>query len=149
MDSRTPTKIRKEIDPKELRKLLQENETFLLNLTSNFDQPTWFQPLSKIEARKKWLGADPFEIWLENINMDYYEMPMSQAVEFMLEFGYTTEWIIDTGPVGETSISIFRNAMLIIDKGKVFYNSTSDCYCSESVLENIIRLNPDFVSIPD
>lgn len=148
MVSRTTSKIRKVINPSEFRKITQEYKTFLLHLISNFNQPTWLQPLSSIEARKKWMGVDPMEIWLESIDLDLFEMPMSDAVEIMLEFGYSTEYIIQTESYEGQNVSIYRNAMLIIHEGKVFYNTTYDCYCPEGIVENIMKLDPKLILDP-
>ena len=88
------------------------------------------------------------EIWLESIDLDLFEMPMSDAVEIMLEFGYPTEYIIQTESHEGQNVSIYRNAMLIIHEGKVFYNTTNDCYCPESIVENIMKLDPELILDP-
>lgn len=149
MDSRTPSKIRKVIRPQEYRKILKEKDSFLLHLTSDVISPTFFQRLSLMEDVKKDMGVHPFDIWLESINLDLYEMKMSDAVEIMIEFGYTTEWIIYHHVDDRKNVMIFREAMMIINKGELFYNSQHDCYCPDVVLENIIRLDPNLVTIPD
>lgn len=149
MDSRTTSKIRKVIEPQEFKKILRENETFLLHLVSDIPSPTFFQRLSLLEELKEINGVHPFDIWLNSINLDLYEMKMSDAVDIMLEFGYTTEWIVYHHVDDQKNVIIFREAMMIINKGQLFYNSQHDCYCPNVVLENIIRLDPNLVTIPD
>lgn len=149
MVSGTPTKIRKVIEPQEFKRILREKESFLLHLTSNVGSPTFFQSLSKLKKLIKIHGAHPFDVWLQSIDLDFYEMKMSDAVDIMIEFGYTTEWIIHNHVDNGKNVTIFREAVLIINKGQLFYNSQHDCYCPDVVLENVLRLNPDLVIIPD
>ncbi len=152
MDSRTTTKIRKVIEPKEFKKILLENETFILHLTAHVEKnPSYIVPLSFIPKRKKLLkaGVDPFELWLGYVDINYFEMEMKDAVDIMLEFGYGTNYIITTIIQGGEQVTYFYPAMLLIHKGRVFYNTQSDCYCIESMTENILKLDRNLIILPD
>jgi len=48
-----------------------------------------------MEKRKKeWdIDIDPMETFLSSIEAPYFEIPMSSAVELMLEFGYSNNRI--------------------------------------------------------
>jgi hypothetical protein len=152
MDSGTSTKVRKVISNKEFKKILRENETFLLHLTAHIENlPRQLIPINLIENRKELAGidVDPFEIWLTYVDLNYFEIEMKNAVDIMLDFGYDTNYIIKTDYVDEIPITHFHPAMLIVHQGKVFYNSQSDCYCIESITEGLLRLNPNLVIITD
>lgn len=153
MGSRTTTKIRKVITASEFKKVLCEHETFLFHLVqenqiSEGYGPSFFISIDQIEDRKRLSGRtiDEFEIWLKYINVPYFEMHMKDAVEIMLDFGYPTSYIYNyQHPVKPE----FERAMLIIHQGKVFYNTQTECYCTEKIQENLFKINSDFLIMPD
>lgn len=152
MGSRTSTKIRKVITPSEFKKVLCEHETFLFHLLqenqiSEGYGPSFFISIDQIEERKRLSGRtiDEFEIWLQYIDVPYFEMHMKDAVEIMLDFGYPTSYIYNY----QHPFPNFERAMLIVHKGKVHYNTQYDCYCTEKVNEKLFELNQDFLIMPD
>lgn len=153
MDSRTSSKIRKVITPIEFKKVLCENETFLLHLVqenqiSEGYGPSFFISIDQIEDRKRLSDRtiDEFEVWLKYIDVPYFEMHMKDAVEIMLDFGYPTSYIYNyMHPIKPN----FERAMLIIHKGKVHYNTQTECYCPETVNEQLFNINQDFLIMPD
>lgn len=153
MDSRTTSKIRKIITPNEFRKVLSENETFLFHLVqenqiSEGYGPSFFISIDQIEEKKREFDRDfdEFEIWLQYIDVPYFEMHMKDAVEIMLDFGYPTSYIYN---YAHPTTPMFERAMLIIHKGKVFYNTQTLCYCPDTIQENLVKINPDFLIMPD
>lgn len=153
MDSRTTTKIRKLITPKELKKIIVENETFILHLTSfNKSLPHFFLPLNLIEERKKHRGVDldGYETWLQHINVDLYEMEMKDAVDVMLDFGYPDNYVFTNVLRSDGLLTThYQHAMIIIHKGQIFHNTQDSCYCPEKVVEKLLEISENFVILPD
>ncbi len=152
MGSGTSTKIRKVITPSEFKKVLSEHETFLFHLVqenqiSEGYGPSFFISIDQIEDRKRLSERtiDEFEIWLQYIDVPYFEMHMKDAVEIMLDFGYPTNYIYNY----QHPTPNFERAMLIIHQGKVHYNTQYDCYCTDTVNEQLFKLNQDFLIMPD
>lgn len=152
MDSRTTTKIRQVISSKDLKKIIRENETFLLHLIDDIENlQTTFISINSIKKRKESTGidADPFEIWLKFVNLNYYEIEMKDAVDIMLDFGYDNRNIFRTDFVRGIPRISFIPTMMIIHRGEIFHNTQNNCYCIESIIEGLLKLNPDLVLVPD
>lgn len=152
MDSRTTTKIRKVITPNEFKKVLYGYETFLFHLVqenqiSEGYGPSFFISIDQIEDRKILTerSVDEFEVWLKYINVPYFEMHMKDAVNIMIDFGYPTNYIYNY----QHPTPNFERAMLIIHNGKVHYNTQYNCYCPETINEELFKLNQDFLIMPD
>lgn len=147
MVSGTTTPIRAKLDPKDFHKKCVEHETFLLHLLDENQIEkglTVFQSIFVTE--EDWdhyaRGAPhQLKIWLDYVDLPYYEMQMKEAVEIMLEFGYTTEWIYFKKK------SEYWRAILIIHKGKVNFNTQNSCYCFDTLNEAVIKLDPNFFKI--
>jgi hypothetical protein len=161
MGSGTNTQIRRKIHQSEFNKLIVEHETFLLHFLVE-DQvdhiPTTFISFFDIQKRKEMNDAesDSFEVLMGYLNLPYFELLTKDAVDLMVDLGYSTNWIITENPGGvvientEGKPNIgYRPLMMIIHKGKVFYNTLFDCYCHETILENLVKLNPNLVFNPD
>lgn len=153
MGSGTNTQIRRKIHQSEFNKLIVEHETFLLHfLTENQvdEKISTFISFFDIEKRKKTRGwdTDHFEVLMDHIEVPYFELLTKDAVDLMVNLGYPTNWIIKNNSEDKSKVEYWA-LMMIIHKGKVFYNTQFDCYCHDTILENLVKLNPDLVINPD
>ena len=151
MGSGTNTQIRRKIHQSEFNKLIVEHETFLLHfLTENQwnREIATFISFFDIEKRKESRGwdVDHFEVLMDHLDVPYFELLTKDAVDLMVNLGYPTNWIINDAD--KTKVRYHR-LMMIIHQGKVFYNTQFDCYCQDTLLENLVKLNPDLVINPD
>lgn len=143
MVSGTTTQIREILSPKDFRKKCVEHETFILHLLveDQFNKkPTELQSyfLDPKEYEDVFHAPFKMKIWLDMIQLPYYELFMKNAVDIMVDLGYNTQWIFNQKE------NDFWMAFLIIHQGKVYFNSQNICYCIEAATESIIKLNPDF-----
>ena len=130
-----------------------EHETFLLHfLTENQwkREIATFISFFDIEKRKEsrdW-DVDHFEVLMDHLDVPYFELLTKDAVDLMVNLGYPTNWIINDTYGDKTKVE-YHHLMMIIHKGNVFYNTQFDCYCHDTILENLVKLNPDLVIDPD
>ena len=153
MGSGTNTQIRRKIHQSEFNKLIVEHETFLLHfLTENQwnREIATFISFFDIEKRKESRGwdVDHFEVLMDHLDVPYFELLTKDAVDLMVNLGYPTNWIINESYGDKTKVE-YHHLMMIIHQGKVFYNTQFDCYCHDTILENLVKLNPDLVIDPD
>jgi len=156
MASRTHTQIRKKIHQSDFNKLIVEHETFLLHfLTENQYNQEIAHLISffDIEKRKEDRGWDPedvdhFEVLMNHLDLPYFELLTKDAVDLLVNLGYPTNWIINDQYPDKTKVQYHR-MMMIIHQGKVVYNTQFDCYCMDTLVEAIYKLNPNFVIEPD
>jgi hypothetical protein len=146
MVSGSTTQIREVLNPKDFQKKCLEHETFLLHLLVEdslkkfpVELHSYFTDLEEYD--KVYRAVFTMPIWLNHINLPYYELLMKDAADIMIDLGYTTEWIY------HHEKQDFWRAMLIIHKGKVYFNTQYNCYCSESVNDAIAQLNPNFFKL--
>lgn len=146
MVSGSTTQIREILDPKDFRKKCLEHETFLLHLlvedsVKKFpaELHSYFTDLEEYDKMNHAIFIMP--IWLDYIDLPYYELLMKDAVDIMIDLGYTTEWIY------HHEKNDFWKAMLIIHQGKVYFNTQNSCYCIESLNEAITQLNPNLFKL--
>jgi hypothetical protein len=149
MASGTNTQIRRKIHQSEFNELIVEHETFLLHfLTENQwnREIATFISFFDIEKRKESRGwdVDHFEVLMDHLDVPYFELLTKDAVDLMVNLGYPTNWIINDTYGDKTKVE-YHHLMMIIHKGKVFYNTQFDCYCQDTILENLVKLNPDLV----
>jgi hypothetical protein len=146
MVSGSTTQIRAVLNPKDFGKKCIEHETFILHLLLEdslkkgpAELHSYFTDLDEFD---KWYRAIfTMPIWLDHIDLPYYELLMKDAVDIMVDFGYPTNWIYNQEK------NDFHRAMLIIHQGKVYFNTQFNCYCSESVNEAIAQLNPNLFKL--
>lgn len=142
MDIRTPLQIRKRIKSSDFSKLIIEHPTFLLHFYAEPEEgkmDTLFMSIERVQYMVKTYGyaSHPMLEFLKTVNLPYFELPMKDASELMLDFGYTSEHIYDSEKLE------FRRAMLVIHNGKVIHTTQENCYCIESVTEGILKVGPD------
>lgn len=151
MDSGTTTQIRKKIDRYQFKKVLTQHKTFLLHLFNDdfheFSLADSLVSLDLMEKRKEeWdIDIDPMETFLSSIEAPYFEIPMSSAVELMLEFGYSNNRIFKF----ENGKVTFLRALFVFHEGKLFSSTQDNCYCYDTIVENLLKINPDLVKVPD
>jgi hypothetical protein len=150
MAIRTPSQIRKKISVSEFKDICIKHETFLFHLYVNYpeDEPyleTTFQSLEKSLKRKRFRESlvDPMESFLKSVNLPYFEIPMEEGYPIMLDYGYSNDFIFDR------IIKKFRYAMILIHKGKIFHNTQFDCYCVDSVIDAIGKLDINLLKLDD
>lgn len=151
MDSGTTSQIRKRISFFEFKNLLSQHETFLLHLyNDDYDgMGMWnsVASMSLIEKRKDISNfeTDPMNLFLSYMNLPYFEIPMEEGVEIMVDFGYPSNRIMHT----VINKFTYARAVLIIHQGKVYFNTQDRCYCFETIIENLLEINENFVTVPD
>jgi hypothetical protein len=132
--------IRRKISPKEYYSIILKEECFLLHCT--IDNPDLqFKSLENIDVVKKFSGLDVevMEVWLDMINVPYYELEVKDAIDLLLEIGVhqTTFWWKNN----------FNPCMLTIHKGKIVHNTRDTCYCFETVTESLITIDLGYVNL--
>ena len=140
MVSGSESPIRRKISPKEYYNLIIKDECFLLHCT--IDNPHMgLKSLDNIDHVKKILDLDVerMEVWLEMINVPYYEIEVKDAIDLLLEIGIhqTTFWHKNN----------FNPCMLTIYKGNVVHNTRNTCYCFDSVTESLVSIDLKYINL--
>ena len=95
MASGSESPIRKKITPKEYYSIIMKDECFLLHCYIDFPG-TVLKSLDNIDIHKELSlrDVDEMEIFLEMINVPYYEIEVKDAIDLLLEIGIhqTTFW---------------------------------------------------------
>lgn len=144
MASGTPTKIREVLNPKDFRKKCIEHETFILHLLVEnqlyHKNPSELQSIFVDDQEYQRIYNTPFKmkIWMDFITIPYYEILMKDAVDIMVDLGYSSQWIFNAKD------KEFYRAFIIIHQGRVYFNSQNICYCIEAPTEALVKLNPNF-----
>ncbi len=140
MASGSESPIRRKISPKEYYSLIIKDECFLLHCTLDDPLPQLIS-LENIPYRKKVLDrdVDEMEIWLEMINVPYYEIDVKDAIDLLLEIGIhpTTFWWKNK----------FNHCVLTIYKGNVVHNTRNTCYCFDSITESLASIDLKYINI--
>jgi hypothetical protein len=97
--------------------------------------------LENIDHVKKISGLDVevMEVWLDMINVPYYEMEVKDAIDLLLEIGIhqTTFWWKNK----------FNPCLLTIHKGKIVHNTRDTCYCFETVTESLVSIDLKYFNL--
>lgn len=117
-----------------------KDECFLLHCYIDFPG-TVLKSLDNIDIHKELSlrDVDEMEIFLEMINVPYYEIEVKDAIDLLLEIGIhqTTFWHKND----------FNPCMLTIYKGNVVHNTRSTCYCIDSVTESLISIDLKYINL--
>lgn len=140
MVSGSESPIRRKISPKEYYNLIIKDECFLLHCT--IDNPHMgLKSLDNIDHVKKILDLDVerMEVWLDMINVPYYEIEVKDAIDLLLEIGIhqTTFWHENN----------FNPCMLTIYKGNVVHNTRNTCYCFDSITESLVSIDLKYINL--
>jgi len=140
MVSGSESPIRRKITPKEYYSIIMKDECFLLHCT--IDNPALaLKSLENIDHLKKFLDLDSerMEVWLDMINVPYYEIEVKDAIDLLLEIGIhqTTFWHQNN----------FNPCMLTIYKGNVVHNTRNTCYCFDSITESLVSIDLKYINL--
>jgi hypothetical protein len=140
MVSRSESPIRRKITPNEYYSIIMKDECFLLHCTID-DPARVLKSLENIDHVKKLSGLDVevMEVWLDMINVPYYEIEVKDAIDLLLEIGIhqTTFWYKND----------FNPCVLTIHKGKIVHNTRNTCYCFETVTESLISIDLKYFNL--
>ncbi len=117
-----------------------KDECFLLHCT--IDNPALaLKSLENIDRLKEFLDLDSerMEVWLDMINVPYYEIEVKDAIDLLLEIGIhqTTFWHQNN----------FNPCMLTIYKGNVVHNTRNTCYCFDSITESLVSIDLKYINL--
>jgi hypothetical protein len=117
-----------------------KDECFLLHCT--IDNPGLvLKSLENVDHVKKLLDLDVerMEVWLDMINVPYYEREVKDAIDLLLDIGIqqTTFWYQND----------FNPCMLTIYKGRIVHNTRNTCYCFDTITESLVSIDLKYINL--
>ena len=140
----TTTQIRKHITKNDFYKIIFEHSAFLLHFyeETNFETPgNTITTLKKVNFRKRLANSDfdPMTSMLDRIKLPYFELPVRDNGDLILELGYNGKYVFDS------ENQTYLGSVIVIKDGKAIYNTLDHCYCIESIIEGVLQLGPEYL----
>lgn len=139
---------RKIVKASYFHQIAQTNEYFIwhfLQKNQTQNRLSLFSYFDEVPTERKDFVIHTLKYLLDRIQIPYFESYTDESMDFLMGLGFDVNYLYKV-PNSPTHKEFYFSPIFIgFNKFKIVGSSAEKCYCDETFLELVMKMNPDFI----
>jgi len=139
---------RKIVKASNFHQIARNNEYFIwhfLQKNQTKNQTTLFSYFDEVSTDKQDYIIHTLKYILDGIQIPYFESYTEESIDFLMGMGFNSKYLYKV-PKHPTKKEFYFSPIFIgFNRFKVIGSSLEKCYCDETLVDLIMKMNPNFI----